>query len=289
MKKALLFPLKAAFALLPYKIQQKICVKIRNLPQRARILFYKDIILGNRFIKKMEIESPDVFLRLPAKTRLNLKDYSQATLFYEPLPAFLPSLIAFCDENTGFYDIGSNIGMVSLAMSRLIPSRNICAFEPVPSTFARLAENMKLNDSEANLYQIAISSKSAELEINSPKIDSGSSTLENKEDISNIHNIHTVINKIWVKSLTFEDWERENPASHPKVAFKIDVEGHELHTLAGMEKFLRKYTGKILMILEVQKQNGEKAHEFLVKAGLFPIISAQGILTHHQDCIYAKL
>jgi FkbM family methyltransferase len=45
-------------------------------------------------------------------------------------------------------DVGANLGLFSLVMSRRYPDRRIVAFEPAPSTFAALVANASLNDAK---------------------------------------------------------------------------------------------------------------------------------------------
>jgi amino acid adenylation domain-containing protein/FkbM family methyltransferase len=58
------------------------------------------------------------------------------------------------------FDVGANIGLFALYVTRLQPTARIYAFEPIPPVFAALCLNMQAYDVKAKLFQIGLSGKS---------------------------------------------------------------------------------------------------------------------------------
>ena len=50
-----------------------------------------------------------------------------------------------CSASATVFDIGANIGYISLCVAKTFPATRIYAFEPIPSTFEQLCANIKLN------------------------------------------------------------------------------------------------------------------------------------------------
>lgn len=62
------------------------------------------------------------------------------------------------NKNLKFLDIGANVGYFSLYISQKFPFSSVFSFEPFPSTFSRLKENLKLNNiNNVEIYPFAVS------------------------------------------------------------------------------------------------------------------------------------
>lgn len=86
----------------------------------------------------IEVSSVRVDLCLPMQVRLSLADYFQSSVFFSGLPPLCTTLIENVRQNSLFFDIGANIGLVSIALSRFLPHDSIFAFEINPDTFFEL-------------------------------------------------------------------------------------------------------------------------------------------------------
>lgn len=73
-----------------------------------------------------------------------------SALYWGGLDAFEPStsrtLRFFFSRVANFVDVGANYGFYSLLAAHWNPNVHVTAFEPVPQIFARLEENIRLNE-----------------------------------------------------------------------------------------------------------------------------------------------
>ena len=81
----------------------------------------------------------------------------QAHFYFHGFPAFFPELLYFCDNKTAFFDLGANMGLVSVGLSKFLPQIHIFTFEALLSTYARLKDCFAENCPRANCYNIALS------------------------------------------------------------------------------------------------------------------------------------
>ncbi|HSF11479.1 MAG TPA: FkbM family methyltransferase [Erythrobacter sp.] len=83
-----------------------------------------------------------------------------------------------------FIDIGANQGLYSLIAAKNPKCRRIIAFEPVPTTHARLAANVALNGGgeRTALHLLAISDSVGEVTINVAPDHTGTATLAGRDD-----------------------------------------------------------------------------------------------------------
>jgi FkbM family methyltransferase len=124
-------------------------------------------------------------------------------------------------------DVGANIGLYSLLLARLVErSGSVLAFEPEPNLFAILRENCLSNDA-ANvvLFQCALGRANGLASFHRSVFNSGNNRL-GRSSLGH--------DAVEVKIERFDDLQ---PNSKPDFV-KIDVQGHELAALAGMERAL---------------------------------------------------
>ncbi|MEG0234073.1 MAG: FkbM family methyltransferase [Hafnia sp.] len=135
-------------------------------------------------------------------------------------------------DNPIFLDVGANIGNHSLAVSNFADC--VLSFEPVPFTYNLLSENIKINNIDnIQAYNVAFSDENKVTDIlfnMSGNI--GGSTLE-------LPSGNNKYNTIKIKAVVGDEFLSSKKI--PKVDFiKIDVEGHELHTLDGLKNTIIK-------------------------------------------------
>ena len=111
-------------------------------------------------------------------------------------------------------------------MAALLSSGRVYSFEPIPDTFAKLTNNVKLNQlSNIDLYNIALSEKKGTLTFYYSPFMSGASSSQNITENSNAVLVEC-------KTSTVDDFVNDN--SIPKIDFiKCDVEGAELFVFKG--------------------------------------------------------
>ncbi|MCA6364010.1 MAG: FkbM family methyltransferase [Bacteroidetes bacterium] len=163
-------------------------------------------------------------------------------------------LTAYLDENydTLFYDIGANIGLMSLlAAQKLRHTGEVVAFEPVQSTYDKLLQNISLNPQLENIQhlRLALSDQNGEQKIylTGPGRDAWNSLVP-AEGVKS----ETIL------TAKLDDLlEQDALDLPPPTLMKIDVEGWEIHVLRGAEKTLREW--KPVMLIEFTASNLEAA------------------------------
>ncbi len=131
-----------------------------------------------------------------------------------------------------FVDIGSNIGLMSLAASKFVGENGVVyAFEPHPDTFSILQDNIELNNSKNIFsYNIALGAKEEKALIYSNmKVNRGSASL-----IKTSHN-QSEGKDVAIKSL--DDFIIEKGIKNIRMV-KVDVEGWELEVFKGARQLL---------------------------------------------------
>jgi FkbM family methyltransferase len=124
-------------------------------------------------------------------------------------------------------DIGANIGLYSLLLARLVERRgSVLAFEPEPDLFTILRENCRSNDAtNIKLFQCALGRTNALASFHRSAFNSGDNRL-GRPLMGH--------DAVEVKVERFDDLQPD-----AKLDFvKIDVQGHELAALSGMERAL---------------------------------------------------
>jgi FkbM family methyltransferase len=142
-------------------------------------------------------------------------------------------------------DIGANVGHYTVRLSQLVGATGrVLAFEPVPETFELLAANLAfLGVHNVSLFNVAVSAKTAEMGLSVPQFSSGlanfycaglTSTSPWPRNPDNEFNVLTIA----LDSLAFP----------LRVALvKLDVEGHELSALRGMQQLLRRDRPRLIV------------------------------------------
>jgi len=164
-----------------------------------------------------------------------------------------------------FLDIGANIGVFTIPLSAHPAIRKVFAFEPDPMNHAQLMGNVFLNDrhERVKVFNLALSSEAGEADfyiarsqkdINLFKYNRGTSSLVYREEI---HGEPIKIQMARLDDLlTFKN---------EAVAIKIDVEGHELGVLGGMEQFLR--ANQCVLHIEIFPARFEQVNGLLERVG----------------------
>lgn len=145
------------------------------------------------------------------------------------------------------FDIGANIGLTAIYAGKLVgPKGKVFAFEPMPSTFLILEENIKLNRLKNVLPEnIALSNKVGKAFLyNNLNINRGAASFfsaGNKEGAEITKNtLKKFLSDRNIRNVNF---------------LKIDVEGSELAVLLGGSDFLQKVPSPIICIEFSRKVN----------------------------------
>jgi FkbM family methyltransferase len=193
------------------------------------------------------------------------KSYSTAELqYYCGLSEFndMGFLLHFLQKGDLFVDIGANIGSYTLLASGHIGANSI-SFEPVPSTFEYLKENIQINKIEnlADLRNLGLSDTKGVLKFTSG-LDAINHVVYPENQTENLIevSVETLDNSLIGK----------NP-----IMLKIDVEGFETMVIKGASETLKNQNLKAI-IIELNGLANEfgfdelKIHERLLLEGFTP-------------------
>lgn len=164
-----------------------------------------------------------------------------------------------------FVDVGANVGSFSILAGAVVGARG-CAVEPVPATFHRLVENMRINHIEdaVECVNAGVGSASGVLRFSSD-MDVGNRALADGEQRAG---------GIEVPATTLDALL----AGRSPCLVKIDVEGYESAVIAGAGATLRD-PALLAVIMEL---NGSGAKYGFDEAKLFEAMVAHGF----QPCAY---
>jgi len=128
-------------------------------------------------------------------------------------------------------DVGANVGHYSGRMSDLVgKTGRVIAFEPVPQTFELLSANMaRFATRNVTLLNVAASDSTSVIGMSVPKFETG---------LNNYYMAHVTTEQPDVSVLRMPIDALHMPR-RIKLA-KIDVEGHELSVLKGMEMLIKR-------------------------------------------------
>ncbi len=166
------------------------------------------------------------------RMRCDLADWSgRMTYFlgryYEfEVQALLARLLSPGDR---FVDIGANLGMLTLLGARLVgPGGTVEAFEPNPNCVALLRESLLRNAiPNVNLHALGLSDVDGALVLNLTSSHTGTATMAEVEDAIAMFDVPVLRGDRVLM-----------PDPKPIKAIKIDVEGHELRVLSGLQRTL---------------------------------------------------
>tara|TARA_B100001057_G_C22787470_1_gene926205 strand:- start:420 stop:1292 length:873 start_codon:yes stop_codon:yes gene_type:complete len=127
-------------------------------------------------------------------------------------------------------DVGANIGLMTLAMSKLVGNEGrVISFEPGPVSFGLLRRNIFTNVFNGNVIisDEALSDSLGKFNLFFGKGESAAELHKNIEYYKNR-------NKFMVKTQTIDNYFLENKINFSQVSFvKIDVQGHDLSVMRG--------------------------------------------------------
>lgn len=137
------------------------------------------------------------------------------------------------------FDVGANVGIVTLTMARLVANDgHIHAFEPEPSNFRLLTKNVSRNGFKRSvtLNQVALSDQSGSANLNRSG-DAASAYVSDELAASGAIEVHCT---------TIDTYARLVGLSRLDL-IKIDVEGAEMRVLRGATATLRRFRPVLLV------------------------------------------
>ena len=141
--------------------------------------------------------------------------------------------VHFLRKNDTFLDVGANLGHYSLLASGLSQANSITV-EPIPSTFAKLMEQIKINDLSTTITALNIGLSDSVSELYFSNDDSDMNCIVTSE----------YPNAIIVPVSTIDTICKNETVS----LMKIDVEGYEKHVINGARETLSNLSLKALIV-----------------------------------------
>jgi len=161
---------------------------------------------------------------------------------------------------TKFIDIGANCGFYSFqfAMEKL----DVFAFEPNSDALLKMNNTIDQNknlENKIKIYPFGLSNNNSIMQMRSMikhgyTQTGGSSVTIEKQSLENKYKIYEAKFKIGDEILNFQN---------SNLAIKIDVEGHELNVLKGIQNLLKK--NKCVLQIEIFKKNYHIVNSFLLE------------------------
>jgi FkbM family methyltransferase len=129
------------------------------------------------------------------------------------------------------YDIGANIGYVSLSLAKRVgPGGMVIAFEPVPRNIEAFRQNIEVNGlTNVRLLEVAASTHAGDAVIRMAENPSTASLVWHRNDPS--------ASEFHIKTVSIDELVEAGEITYPKFV-KIDVEGAEGSVLRGMRRTL---------------------------------------------------
>ena len=159
----------------------------------------------------------------------------------------ISTIANYLEDGSGIVDVGANVGTHSMAYASRFPNAVIYAFEPQPFSFMLLANNIVQNAfSNVQLFNLACGAEMGVVnaEFDYRKIDANHGSLS--LDLVLTHTAAGVPLAVGTLDTMIGD--------RPVQFVKIDVEGHELNVLLGMQRLLSEQRPIVYVeVLEIER------------------------------------
>jgi FkbM family methyltransferase len=154
-------------------------------------------------------------------------------------PDVQAALVEYVKPGDVFYDVGANVGFLSVIAARL--GAHVVAFEPLPENADVLEKNASLNGLNVQVVRLALSDRDgeADLQLGDEPTWAKLNTPETqyKAEVESKGRLRVRVARLDALDLP------------PPDMVKLDVEGAEVQALRGMEETLRNHAPKLLIEL----------------------------------------
>ena len=153
-----------------------------------------------------------------------------------------------------FLDVGANIGIYSVLAAKIGLADRIVAFEPDVRNRVQMETNLLMNGllSKVEVVAKAVSMKTGSIEF-----------LPMPDTITGKSKVGGGVGAILVETVRLDDFLN---ASGLRVFVKMDIEGHELEAIKGMERLLAE--NKVFMQVECFVENTLSLDQAMLKLGM---------------------
>lgn len=179
--------------------------------------------------------------------------------FYHYEEAEKGEIVQALGSHGTFLDVGANIGLFSVFVSRLFPQASVHAFEPHPRNFRCLSQTAAVNRlTKLIAVQACVGAGSGRGRLFLHGRDSGGHSMR-RDQFQEGENVGSVD----VLLVSVDDYVKQQSIDSLQV-MKIDVQGGEWEVLSGAQTSISRFRPKLVIELDNQWL-AENPHEFLAR------------------------
>lgn len=203
----------------------------------------------------------------------------------------LRNWIALCSQaprDSLIIDVGAYLGVYSILAGKISRGTRVLAFEPNPAAYKRLLRNLTLNsfnESEVEVFDIALGSEALELPLSTPSgrnQSSGAKLLELGEELPQGWEAAESVSVRPLSDLMSQFFQGKRV-----FAVKIDAEGFELEVLKGAKELIGEHRPTIQVEL-LTKDSFDAVSKFLSELGYKVAINIDGELEAKTNFQFAR-
>jgi FkbM family methyltransferase len=167
--------------------------------------------------------------------------------------------IANRDDVRVVFDVGANIGSVTLAAARSFPNAHIYSFEPVSATYKMLCENIKNYSGRITAYNFGFFNVSKRLDIHITSLHGASSILDQSLNHKSAHPHIRETGTETIQVYTLDSFMADKALDRIDIV-KIDVEGTELEVIEGGRETFRNKVDNVFIELSFLRKDRESPY-----------------------------
>lgn len=151
-------------------------------------------------------------------------------------------------EDDVIFDIGANVGIMTLNFARKVPRGKVYAFEPTHYALKKLYRNIELNPELAKNIIVTNCFVSAKSDAHPDIVAFSSWSLTRRTEKDHTFHLGTPMSAEGTPSISMDDFVRNNNIQ--RIDFiKIDTDGHEYEVFSGAKASIRQLRPKIIFEL----------------------------------------
>lgn len=163
------------------------------------------------------------------------------------------------DDIRVIFDVGANIGSVTLAAARSFPNAHIYSFEPVRATYQILCENTKSYGKRIITYNFGFFNVSKKFDIHITSFHGANSILDQSLNHKNVHPHIKEIGTENIEVCTIDSFMSNRNIDKIDI-IKIDVEGVEKEVIEGGWETFKNKVDNVFIELSFLRRNRESAY-----------------------------
>jgi FkbM family methyltransferase len=163
------------------------------------------------------------------------------------------------DDIRVVFDVGANIGDVTLAAVRSFPNAHIYSFEPVRATYQMLCENIRNYGERITPCNFGFFNASKKLDIHITSFHGASSILDQSLDHKSVHPHIRETGSESIQVYTLDSFMADKAIDRIDI-MKIDVEGVELEVIEGGRETFKNKVDNVFIELSFLRRDRESPY-----------------------------